>query len=131
MAALIGLAYWPALGARYIWDDDEHVTNNQAMTAPDGLTAIWFEPGTYFHQWYPLAYSTLWLNYRMSGLNPVSYHATNIVIQIVSAIALWRLLALLRCRARGRRRLSGRFIRCRWKRWRGSLSGKICFPDCS
>ena len=35
------VAYQPAWHAGFIWDDDDHLTANPAMTAPDGLSMIW------------------------------------------------------------------------------------------
>jgi len=34
------LAYAPALRNGFIWDDDDHFTQNPAMTRPDGLRKI-------------------------------------------------------------------------------------------
>ena len=42
LVALTFLAYIPALRCSYIWDDDIYVTGNGLLTAPDGLTRIWF-----------------------------------------------------------------------------------------
>ena len=50
------LAYQPAWQAGFIWDDDEYVTDNPLLTAPDGLKRIWFSldsPSQYF----PLTYT--------------------------------------------------------------------------
>src|ERR1700722_6483154 len=37
-------AYWPALGAGFIWDDNGHVTRPDLQSL-HGLKRIWFEPG--------------------------------------------------------------------------------------
>src|SRR5437870_2504807 len=42
LAVVTMLAYQPAWHGGFIWDDDEYVTNNQLLTAPDGLRRIWF-----------------------------------------------------------------------------------------
>ncbi|MGA2605322.1 MAG: hypothetical protein ABSG14_13945, partial [Verrucomicrobiia bacterium] len=34
-------AYQPVWHADFIWDDDDHLTANPAMTAPHGLRMIW------------------------------------------------------------------------------------------
>ena len=36
-------AYLPALGAGFIWDDDDYVTNNPTLHEPGGLARIWGE----------------------------------------------------------------------------------------
>jgi len=33
------------VGAGFVWDDDTHITENQALRSPGGLWAIWFQPG--------------------------------------------------------------------------------------
>ncbi|MGO9002462.1 MAG: hypothetical protein ACLQHM_10880, partial [Limisphaerales bacterium] len=56
IVVLVFLAYLPALRGGFIWDDDEYVTNNPLLTAPDGLRRIWFSmdsPSQYF----PLTYT--------------------------------------------------------------------------
>ena len=39
--ALTIVVYWPVKHAGFIWDDDDHLTANPAMTAPHGLRMIW------------------------------------------------------------------------------------------
>src|SRR5262245_801928 len=46
-AALVLLtlvAYLPALGAGFVWDDDFFVTRNGALRTVQGLRTIWFHP---------------------------------------------------------------------------------------
>ncbi len=40
----------------------------------------------------PLTWFTFWLNYRISGRDPFSWHAVNLVIHIACALLLYRLL---------------------------------------
>ena len=42
LAAVTILAYRPAWNGGFLWDDDAYVTNNELLTAPDGLRRIWF-----------------------------------------------------------------------------------------
>lgn len=45
------LVYQKAGQAGFIWDDDLYVTQNELLTAPDGLSRIWFSldsPSQYF-----------------------------------------------------------------------------------
>ena len=89
------LAYRHAWTAGYIWDDDVYVTQNQLLTAPDGLRRIWFSldsPSQYF----PLVYTTFRLEYALWGLNPAGYHWVNILLHAANAILVWRLLLALR-----------------------------------
>jgi len=89
------LAYHPAWQAGFIWDDDKYVTLNPLLTAPDGLRRIWFSldsPSQYF----PLTYTTFYLERAFWGLNPAGYHRINILLHAANALLAWRLLARLR-----------------------------------
>lgn len=95
-AILIGLttcaAYLPALRGGFVWDDEHHVTDLQALRSMEGLRSIWLQPGTTL-QYYPLTFTSFWLQHRAWGLHPAGYHAVNIALHILNA---WLLLALLR-----------------------------------
>jgi tetratricopeptide (TPR) repeat protein len=89
------IAYGPAWRAGYIWDDDAYLTQNPLLTAPDGLRRIWFSlesPSQYF----PLTYTTFYLERALWGLNPAGYHLINILLHAANAVLVWRLLARLR-----------------------------------
>src|SRR5438477_1290400 len=89
------LAYQPAWHGGFIWDDDAYITNNELLTAPDGLRRIWFSldsPSQYF----PLVYTMFRFEHSWWGLNPTGYHVVNILLHIANALLLWGLLARLR-----------------------------------
>src|SRR6266403_2760539 len=89
------LAYQPAWHGGFIWDDDAYITNNELLTAPDGLRRIWFSldsPSQYF----PLVYTVFRFEHSWWGLNPTGYHVVNILLHIANALLLWGLLARLR-----------------------------------
>ena len=89
------LAYQPAWHGGFIWDDDAYVTNNELLTAPDGLRRIWFSldsPSQYF----PLVYTMFRFERAWWGLSPTGYHVINLVLHIANALILWSLLARLR-----------------------------------
>jgi tetratricopeptide (TPR) repeat protein len=89
-----GVAYWPALQAGFVWDDDDYVTENAALRTPAGLARIWLEPGA-VPQYYPLTFTSLWLDYQRWGTDPRGYHATNVALHVVAALLLWRVLVCL------------------------------------
>jgi protein O-mannosyl-transferase len=81
------LAYLPALRAGYVWDDDDYVTNNPLLSAPDGLWRIWFsmdQPSQYF----PLVYTSFRLEYALWGLEPFGYHLVNVLLHAANALLL-------------------------------------------
>jgi protein O-mannosyl-transferase len=88
------LVYLPALRCGFIWDDDAYVVNNQSVQTRGGLTKIWFDRRANL-QYYPLVYSTFWLEYRLWGLSPGGYHFVNVVIHATTTVLLWRLLVAL------------------------------------
>lgn len=85
------LAYLPAMRAGYIWDDDSYVTQNPTLIDLEGLRKIWFEP-TASPQYYPLVFTTFWIERHLWGLQPFGYHAVNIVLHALNAVLLWFLL---------------------------------------
>lgn len=88
------LAYIPAMHAGYIWDDDSYVTENELLRNLEGLGRIWIPSET--PQYYPLVFSTFWLEYQIWELKPMGYHVTNILLHAVSALLLWIVMIRLR-----------------------------------
>jgi tetratricopeptide (TPR) repeat protein len=87
-------SYQPAWNAGFIWDDDEYVTHNPLLTAPDGLQRIWFSTDSP-SQYFPLVYTNFRAQHALWGLNPAGFHWVNILLHAVNALLLWRLLARL------------------------------------
>jgi tetratricopeptide (TPR) repeat protein len=99
VAALLALTvftHWPALHNGFIWDDDDHLTANPAMTLPGGLHKIWTT--VTFSRYYPLTLTTFWVQRRLWGLNPLPYHAVNIVFHAANAALVFLLLRRLNIR---------------------------------
>jgi len=96
-ALLVGMvlaAYGPALRAGFIWDDDDYVTENPLLHAPDGFERIWLSmdaPSQYF----PLVYSAFRIEYGLWGLDPFGYHLINVLFHAANALLLWLLLRRL------------------------------------
>ena len=84
-------AYLPALQAGFVWDDDLYVTHNDTLRTFDGLRRIWFEIGA-VPQYYPLVYTTFWIEYHLWGLAPSGYHLVNICLHAAAALLLALLL---------------------------------------
>ena len=88
------LVYGPSFSNGFIWDDDDYVTENPALDSPGGLFDIWFSPKS-TPQYYPLVFTTFWIERRIFGLDPSGFHAVNAALHAMSALLLWRLLAML------------------------------------
>ncbi|MBN1391200.1 MAG: tetratricopeptide repeat protein [Sedimentisphaerales bacterium] len=94
LVIITSAAYWPAVRAGFIWDDDRYVTENYLISEPDGLRRIWFSqdaPSQYF----PMTYTTFRIEYALWKFNPIGYHIVNILLHAVNAILVWQLLKRL------------------------------------
>jgi tetratricopeptide (TPR) repeat protein len=87
------VAYLPSLHGGFILDDHLLLTDNQLIKAADGLYRFWFttEPIDYW----PVSNSSLWLEWRLWGMNPTGYHVTNVALHVVAALLIWANMALL------------------------------------
>src|ERR1700756_5369362 len=94
LAAVTIFVYRPAWNGGFLWDDDVYITNNELLTAPDGLWRIWFSldsPSQYF----PLVYTNFRVERAFWGLNPSGYHWVNLVLHVANALLVWQLLRRL------------------------------------
>ena len=89
-------AHWPAMHAAFIWDDDYYVKDNALLTQPGGLADIWAvnfsgDDGLTINtpQYYPLVFTSYWVEYRLWGDDPVGYHAVNIALHALCALLAW------------------------------------------
>ncbi len=88
------LVYLPAMQGGFLWDDDDYVSENETLRSVEGLARIWVEPGA-TPQYYPLVFTTYWLEYRAWGAAPAGYHAVNALLHAVAAVLLGFLLRRL------------------------------------
>jgi tetratricopeptide (TPR) repeat protein len=95
LAVIVFLAYRPAAGGAFIWDDDDYVAQNPALRSDEGLREIWLDPQA-SPQYYPMVFTTYWLEFRLWGDESRGYHETNILLHAASALLLWRILRRLR-----------------------------------
>jgi tetratricopeptide (TPR) repeat protein len=91
---MVIIAYTPALRGGFIWDDDRYVTENPTLASPNGLLRIWFELGATV-QYYPLVFSTFWVEHALWGLHPFGYHLVNVILHAANALLLWMILRRL------------------------------------
>jgi len=89
--AAVFLAYLPALGGGFLWDDDAHVTK-PLLRSLHGLWRIWFDL-TATQQYYPVLHSAFWAEHRIWGDSALGYHLANAALH---AAAAWLLVLILR-----------------------------------
>jgi tetratricopeptide (TPR) repeat protein len=97
MVAVFVLAvapYLPTIGYDFTgWDDTAYVVNNLHVASPGEFLRIWTSADS--DVYYPLTYSSYWLEYRLWGAHPAGYHATNVLLHGVNAVlVVFMLLAI-------------------------------------
>lgn len=93
LALLAFIAYLPALGAGF-FGDDLALTQNPLLNTLGGLFKIWIAPTLMpqeQHYW-PLVYSTFWLEHFVAGYHPFLYHLDNVLLHAGVTLLFWRLL---------------------------------------
>ena len=94
LVLLSAIVYWPTLGNRFVWDDDDYVQENGTLSSTAGLNAIWSDPAA-TPQYYPLVHTSYWIEHAFWGLNPRGYHIDNLLLHAAAALLVWRLLVCL------------------------------------
>ena len=84
IAFLCLMIYIPSLRNGFIWDDDSNLYKSQWIQKADGLKVIWSTDKMY--QYYPVVFTTFWLEHRLWGLSPLGYHAVNLTLHILNAL---------------------------------------------
>ncbi len=94
LAALAVGCYLPAFFAGFVWDD-RVFARAPAVRDWDGLWRIWFSPSEIEdegHYW-PLVYTSFWLEHKLWGFAPAGYHAVNVFLHAVNTLLVRRLAA--------------------------------------
>jgi Flp pilus assembly protein TadD len=92
---LVALAYEPVRHAGFLWDDDDHLTENACIVGSKGFWDIWT---SHHARICPLVISSFWLQHAIFGLHPLPYHLVNVALHAGAALVLWRVLLALKIR---------------------------------
>ena len=95
LGLLVVGGYFPAFFAGFVWDDE--IITEAVVQDWSGLWHIYFSPSDIEregHYW-PLVYTTFWLEHKLWGYDPTGYHVVNILLHLVNTLLLWRLIARL------------------------------------
>lgn len=88
LVVAVAVAWAGTLRAPFVYDDKIEVVGNPTIRFLSQWGAI-----TTYNLSRPLLIVTYALNWAVSGLDPLGYHVTSIVIHGVNAVLAWRLLA--------------------------------------
>jgi len=80
----------------FVWDDPIWF-ESRAVLDWSGLGTIWSWPSR-IHQeahYWPLTYTTFWLEHKLWGLEPAGYHIVNVLLHLLNTLLVWRLLLRL------------------------------------
>jgi len=94
LLVLVLAAYQPSLHNGFIWDDDAYVTHNLTLEGTKGLKRIWAVRGATV-QYYPMVFTSFWVEYQLFGLEPGVFHLTNMTLHGINAILVWLILTRL------------------------------------
>ena len=92
LAVLAVGCYLPALSAGFVWDD-EAFTDAATVREWSGLWRIWFSPSEIEdegHYW-PLVYTSFWLEHKLWGFAPAGYHAVNVLLHAANTLLVRRM----------------------------------------
>ncbi len=97
-AALIPLlalaAFAPGVHNQYVdWDDIFYIRDNALLVSPDGLWRIWSSFDA--PQYYPLTFTSYWLEYRIWGTWPTGYFVTNLLLHALNSLLVFGLARAL------------------------------------
>lgn len=84
----------PCLLGGFVWDDVQYVVHNDNLRDLQGLIRIWFEPST-SPQYYPVTFTTYWVEYQFHKLDPAGYHFLNFCLHLANMALVYVLLKQL------------------------------------
>ena len=87
------LAYLPSISGGFILDDNLLLTENQLIKASDGLYKFWCT--TEATDYWPVANTTLWIEWRLWGMHPTGYRVTNLILHVAETLLVWLILRKL------------------------------------
>ncbi len=96
LCLLVAISFFPATMGGFVWDDAAFTTVEPVQSL-SGIWQIWFDHTTLIHEghFWPLLYTTFWLEHKLWGFNPLGYHIFNLLLHGAVTVLLWRLLLRL------------------------------------
>jgi tetratricopeptide (TPR) repeat protein len=97
LAALVFIAFAPALAGGFVWDDDFWVHKNPHITGGKNIWEVWYSP-SFPGQNYPLTYTFFRGQFLLWGYVPFGYHFANLLLHSLDAVLVWTILRRLKVR---------------------------------
>ena len=97
LGLLVSVCYLPAmLWGGFVWDDDLCIKVDPVRDV-SGLWQIWFSPSALEeeHHYWPLVYTTFWLEHKLWGFDPTGYHIVNVLLHLANTLLVWHLMRRL------------------------------------
>ena len=88
------VSYIPAIQSGFIWDDDHLLWRNETIKADDGLYQFWCSKKA--PDYYPITWSTFWVEWRLFGDRGMGYHISNVIQHAIGALLVWAVLRTLK-----------------------------------
>jgi Tfp pilus assembly protein PilF len=84
------IAYFPLKGSDFVnWDDPTFVLGNNDITSLSFKNIAAMFSNFYMGNYCPLTIFTYAIDYNISGLNPVIFHTTNVIIHLVNTFLVF------------------------------------------
>ena len=100
VAAAVGIltvsAFLPSVQGEFVtWDDNRNFLENPHYRGLGWPQLRWMWSTTLLGHYIPLTWMSLGLDYALWGMNPVGYHAGNLILHAANAMLLFRLALTL------------------------------------
>ncbi len=90
LAGLCILMYYASLKNAFLaYDDPDNVLNNMLIRKISGANFIRYFTTPLIYMYTPFVYISFAFDYRIAGLNPMMYHATNLILHICNTLLVF------------------------------------------
>ena len=96
LTLLVAGCYLPSiLWGSFVWDDNHYLVDIEPVRAWSGLWQIWSSPAALNDYYWPLTYTTFWVEHKLWGFNPTGYHIVNVLLHLANTLLVWQLMRRL------------------------------------
>ena len=80
------VAFWPALGNGFVWDDTENLVRNTHYQGVSGENLTWCLTAYHGGHYQPLTWLSFMLDHALWGERRLGYHLTNVLLHALNAL---------------------------------------------